>query len=142
VRTDVRVLITPCVPGGHPLLEQCDVLIVSHRSTPAWIQPQSSSASRRTAGAAFIFSQSDERPERWREPSRFETIPSQPSKQSVFKTRAGHPASIDGRPGFKGNSWIRRRLKHINLKPWCVIDRVYESLCITGAFEHHIVFER
>jgi hypothetical protein len=31
--TDVGVLITPCVPGGHALLEHRDVLVVRHEST-------------------------------------------------------------------------------------------------------------
>lgn len=30
VRTGVRVLATPRVPGLHALLEQCDVLVVRH----------------------------------------------------------------------------------------------------------------
>ena len=32
VRPDVGVLATPLVPGGHALLEQCDVLVVGHRT--------------------------------------------------------------------------------------------------------------
>src|SRR5262245_38291437 len=32
VRTSARVLVTPRVPGGRALLEQCDVLLVRHRS--------------------------------------------------------------------------------------------------------------
>jgi hypothetical protein len=45
---------------------------------------QSSSASRRTAGAAgfFIFTQCLDRPDRYVEPSRFDTMPSQPSLQA------------------------------------------------------------
>jgi hypothetical protein len=30
---DVGVFITPCVPGSHALLEQCDVFVVRHEST-------------------------------------------------------------------------------------------------------------
>ena len=32
VRKDVVILSTPRVPGSHALLEQCDVLVVRHRS--------------------------------------------------------------------------------------------------------------
>src|SRR6516225_1552357 len=32
---EVGVLVTPCVPGVHTLLENRDVLVVRHRSTPA-----------------------------------------------------------------------------------------------------------
>ena len=51
------------------------------RSRPFLLAPQSSSASRFTAGAAgfLIFSQSSTRPDRYGEPSRLDTIPSQPS---------------------------------------------------------------
>jgi hypothetical protein len=47
-------------------------------------RPQSSSASRFTDGASgfFILSQSGERPERYGEPSRFDTMPSSPSLQT------------------------------------------------------------
>src|SRR5262249_4413659 len=34
VRADVWVLITPRVPGGHALLEQCHMIVVRHGSTP------------------------------------------------------------------------------------------------------------
>jgi hypothetical protein len=63
---DRRVLVTPLVPGVHALPEDRDVLVIRHGSTPAWIQPHSSSASRFTAGASgFLnFSQSGDRPER------------------------------------------------------------------------------
>jgi len=46
--------------------------------------PHSSSASRVTAGAAgfLTFSQQSVRPERYGEPRRFETMPSQPSAQA------------------------------------------------------------
>jgi hypothetical protein len=37
--TDVGVLITPCVPGGHALPEQRDVLVVRHGSTPEVLKP-------------------------------------------------------------------------------------------------------
>ena len=52
--------------------------------------PQSSSPSRFTAGTAgFLnFSQSGERPDRYRDPSRFETIPSSPILQACWKTGA------------------------------------------------------
>jgi hypothetical protein len=55
---------------------------ISHRERSL---PQSSSASRFTAGAAgFLnFSQSFERPERQREPSRFDTMPSRLEPASV-----------------------------------------------------------
>src|SRR5262249_45394022 len=33
VRTDIGVRATPCVPGGHALLEHCDVLVGRHGST-------------------------------------------------------------------------------------------------------------
>ena len=57
--------------------------VIGHRHLPF---PQSSSASRRTAGAAgfLIFSQSFTRPERYVEPSRFDTMPSQPSAQACL----------------------------------------------------------
>ena len=64
---------------------------------------QSSSASRFTAGAAgfFILSQSVVRPDRYRDPSRFDTMPSSPSLQVHTdlgdrigeKVRAQHTAS-------------------------------------------------
>ena len=56
--------------------------------------PQSSSASRFTAGAFgfLILSQSGERPERYVEPSRFDTIPSQPSLQACSKTISPSPS--------------------------------------------------
>src|SRR5262249_41246997 len=38
VRTDVGVLTTPGVPGGHALLEHRDVLVVCHRSILAPMQ--------------------------------------------------------------------------------------------------------
>jgi hypothetical protein len=44
VRIDVGVLVTPLVPGGYTLLEQCDVLVVRHGSTLCVGQPHSSSA--------------------------------------------------------------------------------------------------
>ena len=49
------------------------------------IQLQSSSSSRRTAGAAgfLIFSQCGNRPARYGVPSRFETMPSQPSAHAL-----------------------------------------------------------
>jgi hypothetical protein len=49
-----------------------------HRRPP---RPQSSSASRFTAGAAgfLLLSQCRERPDVWREPLRFDTMPSSPS---------------------------------------------------------------
>jgi hypothetical protein len=48
------------------------------------VPPQSSSASRFTAGAAgfLTLSQSFDRPNRYGEPRRFETMPSQPSLQA------------------------------------------------------------
>ena len=51
---------------------------------------QSSSASRLTAGALgfLTFTQCATRPERYGEPSRFETMPSQPSLQASRKTIA------------------------------------------------------
>ena len=52
--------------------------------------PQSSSASRFTAGAAgfLILSQWLTRPERYGEPSRFDTMPSQPSAHACWKMTA------------------------------------------------------
>jgi hypothetical protein len=38
VRVDVGVLVTPRVPGDRALLEQCDVLVVRHRSIPVPIR--------------------------------------------------------------------------------------------------------
>src|SRR5262245_18567138 len=35
VRADIGVFVTPLVPGGHTLLQQCDVLVVRHESTPS-----------------------------------------------------------------------------------------------------------
>src|SRR5262249_8037053 len=60
---DNGVLAPPLVPGVYALLEHRDVLVVRHGSTPAWVQPHSSSASRFTAGASgFLnFSQSFDR---------------------------------------------------------------------------------
>jgi hypothetical protein len=51
---------------------------------PYRLRPQSSSGSRVTAGAAgfLTFSQQTARPERYGDPSRFETMPSQPSAQA------------------------------------------------------------
>jgi hypothetical protein len=51
-------------------------------------RPQCSSASRFTAGACGFLnlSQSGERPDRYRDPSRFETIPSSPILQACWKT--------------------------------------------------------
>jgi hypothetical protein len=53
-------------------------------------EPQSSSASRRPAGAAgfLIFTQLSDRPERYLDPSRLETMPSQPSLRAASKTRS------------------------------------------------------
>jgi hypothetical protein len=50
-------------------------------------RPQSSSASRFTADARgfLILSQCGERPERYAEPSRLETMPSQPSLHACFE---------------------------------------------------------
>jgi hypothetical protein len=58
--------------------------------------PQSSSASRFTAGASgFLnFSQSGDLPERLRDPSRFDTIPSRPILQACWKTTAPSGCSI------------------------------------------------
>jgi hypothetical protein len=55
-------------------------------SPPYRFQPLSSSASRRTAGAAgfMILTQQSTRPERYGEPSRFDTMPSQPSAQACL----------------------------------------------------------
>jgi hypothetical protein len=56
---------------------------VTHGRTPR-LAPQSSSASRLTAGAAgfLILSQSLSRPERYVEPSRLDTMLSQPGAQA------------------------------------------------------------
>ena len=65
---------------------------------------QSSSASRFTAGAArfFILSQSGERPERYIESLRFDTMPSRPSLQasiySIYYQMPGHLRRIVGPP--------------------------------------------
>jgi hypothetical protein len=56
--------------------------------------PQSSSASRFTAGAFGFLTctQCGERPERYSEPIRFETMPSQPSLQACSKTMSPSPS--------------------------------------------------
>src|SRR5262249_46809382 len=65
--------------------------------------PQSSSASRFPAGADgfFILSQSGERPERYIEPLRFDTIPSRPSLHAWAKTVGPSPSmcSLNRMPG-------------------------------------------
>ena len=38
IRADVGVLITPCIPSGHALLEYRDVLLVCHRTLPVPIR--------------------------------------------------------------------------------------------------------
>src|SRR5262249_32649387 len=43
VRTDVGVLVAPLVPDGHALLQQCDVLVVRHGSTPRSVRLVSAS---------------------------------------------------------------------------------------------------
>src|SRR5215471_6772115 len=57
-------------------------------------EPQSSSASRLTAGAfGFLtFTQCDERPERYSEPTRLLTIPSQPSLQACWNMMSPSPS--------------------------------------------------
>src|SRR5262245_34796610 len=66
--------------------------------------PQSSSASRFTAGAFgfFILSQSGERPERYIESLRFETTPSSPILQAWAKTVGPSPSicSLNRMPGL------------------------------------------
>jgi hypothetical protein len=56
-------------------------------------QFHSSSVSRVTAGAAgfLTFSQETTRPERYGDPSRFDTMPSQPSAQAFLKMIAPSP---------------------------------------------------
>jgi hypothetical protein len=55
---------------------------------------QSSSSSRRTAGAAgfLVLSHWDDRPERYGEPSFFDTMPSQPSAQACLKMTRPSPS--------------------------------------------------
>jgi hypothetical protein len=65
-------------------------------------RPQSSSASRVTAGALgfLTFTQCGHRPDRYGEPSRFDTIPSQPSRQSKLEAcRVVHAG--DNTPPFR-----------------------------------------
>jgi hypothetical protein len=60
---------------------------------PFRFAPQSSSASRFTAGAAgfLTLSQCADRPGRYGEPRRFDTMPSQPSAQACWKMAAPSP---------------------------------------------------
>jgi hypothetical protein len=60
--------------------------------------PQSSSASRFTAGASafFILSQSGDRPERYVESLRFDTMPSMPSLQTCRTPKARTPLDERG----------------------------------------------
>ena len=69
--------------GDDPVLKDLD----------SGFQFQSSSASRVTAGAAgfLTFSQETARPERYGDPSRFDTMPSQPSAQAFLKMIAPSP---------------------------------------------------
>jgi hypothetical protein len=62
------------------------------RAMTQW--PQSSSASRFTAGARgfLTLSQCGERPERYAEPSRLETMPSQPSLHACLNTMSPSPS--------------------------------------------------
>src|SRR5262245_19837945 len=67
-------------------------------------RPQSSSSSRFTAGAAafLILSQSGERPERYIESFRFDTMPSSPILQAWAKTDGPSPSicSLNRLPGL------------------------------------------
>jgi hypothetical protein len=78
--------------------------------------PQSSSASRFTAGASgfFIFSQSRERPERQGEPKRLLTMPSQPSLQACRKMTS--PASWKCSFNWSPTSLPRKRLASVSLR--------------------------
>ena len=66
--------------------------------------PHSSSSSRFTAGASafFILSQSGERPERYGEPFRFDTMPSSPSLHACRNTVSPSPSicSLNRMPGL------------------------------------------
>src|SRR5215468_12384455 len=76
--------------------------VISRRGHLRPLLPQSSSSSRFTAGAAgfFIFSQSGERPERYIESLRFDTMPSSPILQAWAKTVGPSPSicSLKRRP--------------------------------------------
>src|SRR5215813_13283012 len=78
-----------------------DPVVASHYRR--LVLPQSSSASRFTAGAArlFILSQSGERPERYIESLRFDTMPSSPILQAWAKTVGPSPSmcSLNRMPG-------------------------------------------
>ena len=65
----------------------------AHDHYAARVHRQSSSASRITAGALgfFTLTQFGLRPERYGEPSRFETMPSQPRAQACLKMIAPSP---------------------------------------------------
>src|SRR5215468_10941582 len=77
--------------------------VISRRGHLRPLLPQSSSSSRFTAGAAgfFIFSQSGERPERYIESLRFDTMPSSPILQAWAKTVGPSPSmcSLSRMPG-------------------------------------------
>src|SRR5262249_6267736 len=77
------------------------LLALLHCLNPS-LEPQSSSPSRRTAGASefFILSQSGERPERYIESLRFDTMPSSPILQAWAKTVGPSPSkcSLKRRP--------------------------------------------
>ena len=68
------------------------LFVLSGAAAPAY-RPHSSSASRATAGAAgfLTFSQRSVRPERYGEPRRFDTMPSQPRAQACLKMIAPSP---------------------------------------------------
>jgi hypothetical protein len=84
--------------------------------------PQSSSASRSTAGAAgFLrfWSQSRERPDRYAEPSRFDTIPSEPSLQAWQKNlRAAALRDFDpANDRYGSQADIAPSLGHVRFAP-------------------------
>ena len=55
VRTNVIVLVTPCVPGGHTPLEHRDVLVVRHGSTPRSLEKNDAALVFRRFSATTLF---------------------------------------------------------------------------------------